>query len=136
MTRIYLDNHTTTRPSPASIEAMTPHLSESWGVSCAPHIMGQELLSPMEGAYRSIYRLLGAEEYDSFIFTSSGTEAVNHVVWAAYLDLAVHEGRTHFVTSALDEAPAILALERLEQFDCDMTLVPVNSCGQVTPEAL
>lgn len=136
MKPIYLDNHTTTRPSPSSVLAMHPFLTEHWGVPTAPHAMGSALLGAMEEAYRAIYALLGAREEDAFIFTSSGTEAVNHVVWASYLDRARDFGRTHFITSAVDEAPIILALERLEQLGCETTLVPVNEKGIVTPEAL
>lgn len=134
--RIYLDHHTTTRPSSAAVAAMTPYLLEQWGVSTAPHIMGQELLSGMERAYQSIYKLLGAQEYDSFVFTSSGAEAINHVVWAAYFDRARDQGRNHFITSAVDDAPTILAMERLQQLGCELTLVPIDSRGQVTLEAL
>jgi cysteine desulfurase len=134
--RIYLDNHTTTRPSTAAVAAMAPFLAENWGLPTAPHRMGEELLAPMERAYRAIYSLLGASEHDGFIFTSSGTEAINHVVWATYFDRVRESGRNHFLTAATDAAPIVLALERLEQLGCEMALIPVDSQGQVTAEAL
>ncbi len=132
----YLDNHTTTRPSAAAIEAMLPFLNDKWGLPSAPHSMGQELLRPMREAYESIYALLGASEFDSVVLTSSGTEAINHAVHAAYLDVARETGRNHFLTSEVDEAPVIMAYERLELLGCETGMIAVNKEGIVTVDAL
>jgi len=115
---------------------MRPYLETRWGNPVAPHQMGQELLPDIERAYRQIYRLLGTDENGTIIFTSSGAEAVNHVVWSTYIDLSRETGLTHFITSSLDEAPVILAYERLETLGCRSTLVSVTEQGQVTPSAL
>lgn len=136
MSRIYLDNHQATKPTRASIKAMAPFLTELWGSPTAPHAMGEELLFAMNLAYDAIYALLGAKSSDSFIFTSSGAEAVNHVALATYLDRIRGTGRNHLLTSALDEAPIILAYERLAQLGCQTDMVKVNENGVVTLKAL
>lgn len=136
MKRLYLDNHTATRPSPAAVEKMRPYLERRWGNPTAPHSMGQELLADIEEAYRGIYRLLGASEEETILFTSSGAEAVNQVVLSSYLDLSRETGLNHYITSALDEAPVIMAYERLETLGCRSTLVGVTGEGQITAESL
>lgn len=83
-------------------------------------------------AYKALYDLVGADYNDHFVLTSSGAEAVNHVIFASYLDITRRKGKNHFVTSALAEAAQILAIARLEEFGCIHTLVPPTSSGQIT----
>ncbi len=128
---IYLDNSMTTRPSPESISAMMPYFTEKWGTPSAPHSFGQQLYPAIEHSYRSIYSLLGATENDNFVFTSSGTEAVNHAVMTAYYDITRSTGKNHFISSKIDEAPSIMTLNRLEQLGCVGKLVDT-----ITPEAI
>ncbi len=135
-TSIYLDNSSTTRPSEQCIGKMVPFLSEYWGVPSQPHQMGQRLLPAMEEAYRSIYALLSADSKDNLVLTSSGTEAVNHVVQAVYFDVTRTTGKNHFVTASIDEAPAILAVARLEQMGCVGKMAAVTTGGFVTPQAI
>jgi len=133
---IYLDNSLTTRPSKEAVSEMIPFLSEKWGTSLAPHQWGYQNLSAMEEGYRSLYKLLGASEEDVMFMTSSGTEAVNHVVHSVYRDVTVESGKNHFLTSAIDEAPQIMAMSHLEKFGCVCRMIEVNSEGIVTAEAV
>lgn len=133
---IYLDNSMTTRPSERAISKLLPFLSDKWGVSSAPHACGQELYPAMEDALKAIYSMIGAKEKDHFVFTSSGAEAVNHAIQAAYFDLTMHSGRNHFITSAIDEAPAIMAIGRLEELSCSGKMVSPNKEGKITPDAI
>ncbi len=133
---IYLDNSMTTRPSERAISKLLPFLSDKWGVSSAPHACGQELYPAMEDALKAIYSMIGAKEKDHFVFTSSGAEAVNHAIQAAYFDLTMHSGRNHFITSAIDEAPSIMAIGRLEELSCSGKMVSPNKEGKITPDAI
>lgn len=132
MKRIYLDNHTTTKPSAGVVKEMMPFLGDRWGSPSAPNLFGQELRPAIEQAYRSLYRLLGASESDTVIFTSSGAEAINHAILACYFDITRHTGKNHFVTSQVDEAPMIIAMGRLEQLGCAVKMANVNKNGKVT----
>lgn len=133
---IYLDNSTTTRPSDQAVAMMLPFLTERWGSPSAPHLMGQQLFPAIEDALRGLYALLGARESDDFVFTSSGAEAVNHVVLSSYFDITIHTGKNQFITSTIDEAPAIMAIGRLEQLSCLGKMVSADSTGRVTAQAL
>lgn len=133
---IYLDNSTTTKPSEKAISAMLPFLTTHWGAPAVPHQKGQELYPWMAEFYKTIYSSLGANKEDHILLTSSGTESVNHVVSSVYRDVTVSTGKNHFLTSSVDEAPAIMAMGRLEPFGCTAKMIPPNSDGIVTPQAL
>ncbi|MGA8164044.1 MAG: cysteine desulfurase family protein [Waddliaceae bacterium] len=136
MTEIYLDNSTTTRPSEHALSQMMPYFTEKWGSPSAPHRHGQQLFPAIAESYSSIYELLGAKKEDTVIMTSSGAEAVNHAFMSTYYEITKQKGKNQFVTSSIDEAPAIMALERLERMGCVTKMVDVNDKGQVTAEAI
>lgn len=133
---IYLDNSTTTRPSLTAVGKMMPFYNEMWGSPSSPHNFGNELLIPMKEAYKSIYELFGAKEEDTFVLTSSGAESVNQAVLSTYMSVTRATGKNQFITSHIEEAPAILSLNRLEHFDCVFRQVMPNSDGQITAEIL
>lgn len=133
---IYLDNSTTARPSQRAISRMMPFFTDMWGTPSAPHQKGQELYPALADSFRSLYTFLGAKESDQFVFTSSGAEAVNHVISAVYRDVTLPTGKNQFLTSAVDEAPAILAAGRLDQLGCISKMIEVNAQGLTTAETL
>ncbi|MEC7839223.1 MAG: aminotransferase class V-fold PLP-dependent enzyme [Chlamydiota bacterium] len=135
-TDIYLDNSMTTRPSKRSISKMLPILTERWGHPSSPHHKGQAVFPDIKESMLAIYELLGANHQDDFVFTSSGAEAVNHVVNAIYFDQTLEAGRNHLITSNIDEAPAIMAIGRLEEMSCVGKMVDANSRGSVSAQII
>lgn len=134
-TEIYLDNNTTTRPSERVVAKMLPFLTDKWGAPSAPHQRGQQLYPAIEESLRGIYALLGANESDSIVFTSSSAEGINHVVLSTYFDYTIHTGKNQFLTPSNDEAPSIMSIGRLEQLSCVAKLVAPDSTGKVTARA-
>ena len=133
---LYFDNNTITRPSEQTIARMLPFLKEQWGIPSVPHFFGQRLLPAAEEALKGIYALIGAKESDEVIFTSSSAEGVNHVVMSTYFDVTVHTGKNQFITSAIEEAPALMAIGRLEQLSCIGKMAPVDTSGCITAKAI
>lgn len=133
---IYLDNSTTSRPSEQAISQMMPYLTERWGLPSAPHQKGQELFPALKEYYKMLYSFLGAEEADQFVLTSSGAEAVNQVISSVYRDTTLPTGKNQFITSNVDEAPALMAMSRLESVGCVAKMIEVDSNGLVTTQAL
>ncbi len=131
---IYLDNSMTTRPSTQAVSKMMPYLTDRWGHPSAPHQKGQELYPALSESYRAIYKMLGAKERDNFVFTSSGAEAINHVIQSIYFDVTRLTGKNQLMTSAADEAPAIMAIGRMELLGCIGKMLPVDKKGHVTAE--
>jgi cysteine desulfurase len=133
---IYLDNSLTTRPSEQALAKMIPFFKTMWGVPSAPHKMGQELFPALEENYKAIYVLLGASVEDDFVFTSSSAEGVNQVIQSAYSEITRVTGKNQFLTSNIDEAPAIMAIHSLEEVSCVSKMAKANSRGFVSPEAI
>lgn len=129
---IYLDNSMTSRPSDKAVSSMLSFFTERWGSPSSPHQMGQELFPAIEEALRNIYALIGAKDSDGFVFTSSGAEAVNQAVFSAYFDITRTTGKNQFITSHVDEAPALMSISRLEQLGCVGKLVSPNKEGIIT----
>ncbi len=133
---IYLDNSTTARPSDKVVSSMMPYWTTRFGLPSSPHQKGQELLPSLAQYYKTLYDFIGAKETDQVILTSSGAEAVNHVISSVYRDVTVKSGKNHFLTSQTDEASAIMAISHLEPFGTSSKMIEVNSQGLVTPEAV
>ncbi len=136
MRSIYLDNHTVTRPFPEVVSAMLPFLVEKWGVPSAPHAFGQSLYTDLEKGYADLYSLVDASNDATFVFASSGAEAINHVIFATYFDVTRKTGKNHYLTSSLEEAPIIMAQNRLNELGCSFHMVPASSQGIITPDAV
>lgn len=136
MTHIYLDNSTVAKPSEKSISAMMPFFTTYWGIPSAPHQKGQELFPFLSDYFKTLYTFLGAQESDQLVLTSSGAEAVNHVVMSAYRDETLTTGKNQFLTSKTDEASSMIAMSRLEPLGCVGKTIEVNERGIVTPESL
>lgn len=133
---IYLDNSTTSRPSDQAISRMMPFFTEMWGVPSAPHQKGQELIPTLTERYKHLYEALGANAEDQVILTSSGAEAVNHVIWSVYHHITLATGKNQFITSNLDEAPAIMAVSRLDELGCMGKMIEANQDGIITAKAI
>lgn len=133
---IYLDNSSTARPSEKVISAMTPYWTTHWGIPASPHQKGQELYPSLTEFYKLLYAFIGADEKDQVILTSSGAEAVNHVISSVYRDITLSTGKNQFLTSNADEASSIMAISHLEPFSCIGKMIEVNGQGIVTPQAL
>ena len=87
-------------------------------------------------AFLNLYTFVGAKKSDHCIFTSSGAEGVNHAVFAAYLDITRKTGKNHFLCSAVDEAPAIMAMSRLQEAGCVFQMVNPDREGRVSKRAV
>ena len=133
---IYLDNHSAVRPCSAALERMQPYLQDHWGAGFAPHRMGQQLIAALDSRYQAIYSLFGADLKEQFVFTSSGAEAVNQVLWSVFLGQARKEGKCHFITTSLEDAPTMQMLQRLEELGCFVKIVSVDPSGCIDLEQL
>jgi cysteine desulfurase len=112
---ISLDHHTHSRVSQTVLDRMIPYFHER-----SPQID----LSP-------IYELVDAASEDTFVFTSSAAEAVAQVIWSVFSEVSVKEGKTHFLTSCIEDAPTLQMLKRCETFGCLAKIAPVDASGRI-----
>lgn len=95
----YFDQNATTPLDERVRAAMLPWLGERWGNAASAHRFGQAAREAVEGAREEVARLIGAGSPAEIVFTGSGTEANNAVVYAA---LARAGGRGRVVLSGLE----------------------------------
>ena len=82
---IYLDHLTTTPPLPEVVDAMQPWLRGQFGAPAALHQLGLEARDAIDESRTRLAKLVNAAEPEEILFTSSGTEAINHAVKGAAL---------------------------------------------------
>lgn len=130
MDEIYLDYHTTTPIDEQVIAAMQPFISQKWGNYLQSHRKGQELTAPLTAAFKSIYALIDADEnQENFIFTSSNQEAVAHVFQIVYKNAVHAQGKNHLITIAIEDAPILMNMKKMEGYGCKSSYLPLTDQG-------
>jgi cysteine desulfurase len=127
---IYLDYNATTPIAKEVADAMLPYLYDHFGNPSSSHRFGIQAKLAIDFARNQVANLLGAQPSE-IIFTGGGTEANNHAIRGYCLQ---HQQRgNHIITSAI-EHPAVLEVCRdLERGGFELTILPVDEFGQVSP---
>jgi len=112
---------------------MLPLLTEQFGNPSSAHAYGRRARAALDEAHEVVGACLGASPRE-IVFTSGGTEASNLAIkgaaWAAKA-----EG-THVITSAGGHPATLHAVQHLEKFGFEITILPVDRYGRVDPDAL
>lgn len=133
---VYLDNSMSAEPSKETVSEMMPWLSERYGALESPHRFGQLGRSAVKDSLQSIYQLLEADKDDSFVFTSSGEEAINQMMLGMFFTYIQESGRNHIILSSTDEAAHLASAKRLEELGCSCKIVRPGKDGTVSVDAL
>ncbi len=133
MNGIYFDHAATTPTRPEVIDAMLPYYREKWGNPSSLHSSGREAAEGMEGAREQVAKLLRAYP-EEIVFTGSGTEADNQALIGT--TIAQEKKGDHIITSAIEHHAILHTAEFLEKRGLKVTYLPVDSYGQVDPEAV
>ena len=131
---IYLDHLTTTPPLPEVFDAMQPWLRGGFGTPTSLHKLGLEARDAIDESRMRLAKLLNAAEPEEIIFTSSGTEAINHAVKGAAL--ANRRFGTHIVTTGIEHPAVLGSIAWLEKQGFSSTQVGVDDQGRVDSGAL
>ena len=131
---IYLDHLTTTPPLPEVVDAMQPWLRGQFSAPAALHKLGLEARDAIDEARERLAKLVNATEPEEIIFTSSGTEAINHAVKGAAL--ANRRFGSHIVTTGIEHPAVLGSIAWLESQGFSSTQVVVDAQGRVDPDAL
>jgi cysteine desulfurase len=127
--RIYLDANATTPLLPEVFEAMRPFLLESFGNASSPHQQGQRARAAVDKARDAVARLLHARSSE-IVFTSGGTESDNLALFG------VLSPGDHLITSQVEHHAVLHAGHALEQRAVQVTYLPCDSAGVVSPSDL
>ena len=133
MKRIYMDNGATTRVTEPVFEAMKPYFCEIYGNPSSAHNFGYVSRHAVDAAREQVARAINADVNEIY-FTGCGTESDNWAVrGAAYENLK--KGR-HIITTAIEHHAILHTCAQLEKEGFEVTYLPVDEYGFVTPEQL
>ena len=131
--RVYMDNGATTRVTEEVMAAMQPYFCEIFGNPSSVHGFGREARKAVEAARAQVAKAIGAEPREIY-FTGCGTEADNWALrGAAYAN--IKKGR-HIITTNFEHHAILHTCAQLEKEGFEVTYLPVDESGLITPEQL
>ena len=131
MNIINLDHMSANPLLPEVQEAMIQALKSNYGNPSSQHKLGDAAANALEKARESVARLLNSNSPKEVVFTSGGTESINHAIKG--VALAKAEKGKHIVTSNIEHNAVLRTLRRLKMMDYHVTSVPVDNAGRVNP---
>lgn len=136
MNKIYLDNNATTKVDPRVMDKMAPFFVEKYGNPNSLHGFGTETHPAMAEALNSLYAGINASDDSDILVTSCGTESNNTVLKGIFIDYILKGEKKHLITSQIEHPAIRNTCEFLESIGAEVTYLPVNDDGIVTPEIL
>ena len=131
--RVYLDHAATTYVKPQVLEAMTPYFTEYFGNASSNHTYGHEAHAGMEKAREQVRKAINAQLPQEICFTGGGSESDNMVLKG--IAEAYAKKGNHIITTAIEHHAILHSCEWLEKNrGCEVTYLPVDAEGRVTPE--
>jgi len=113
-------------------EAMIEAIRKSYGNPSSQHQIGDKAATALAKAREQVARLINAPSEKEVVFTSGGTESVNHAVKG--VAFANADKGKHIVTSNIEHNAVLRSLRALKMMDYKVTSVPVDSYGRVNPD--
>ena len=130
---IYLDHNATTPIAPEVAEAMVPYAHAQFGNPSSNHVLGRTAKEAVENARQQVASLLGCLPRE-IVFTSGGTES-NNMVLKGVAHSYAEKGR-HIITTAIEHPAITNPCMYLIHQGFDVTFLPVDAAGQVSPSAV
>ena len=130
---IYLDHAATTPLHPQALEAMMPYLSGSFGNPSATYRLAKQANDAVVRSRKAVASILGARPTE-VVFTGAGTESINTAIKGVAFQQKKARAGNHIVTSQIEHHAVLHACQYLERFGFDVTYLPVDRYGLVTPD--
>jgi len=130
---VYFDNSASTKVSEKAIEIMLKTMRDDYANTSGKHIKGVEAESYVKDAADIIAKILKVKKGE-IIFTSGGTESNN----MALIGGAMSRKRygKHIIISGIEHPAVYMPAEFLTEQGFELSVLPVNSEGQVDLELL
>src|SRR6185437_5447646 len=135
---IYLDYNATTPVDPRVFDAMRPYFTEVFGNAASTnHPFGWAAQAAVVKARNQVAALLNVEQDErqgarEIIWTSGATESNNLAIKGVALSYA-DKGK-HIITQATEHKAVLDPCQRLASEGYQVTFLPVNRYGRVSPE--
>jgi cysteine desulfurase len=131
---INLDHISSNPLLPEVKQAMIAAIEADYHNPSSQHSKGDEAAALVDKARESVAGLISANLPKEIVFTSSGTESVNHAVKG--VALANAKKGNHIVTSNIEHNAVIRSLRRLRGLGYTVTSLDVDAAGRVNPQAV
>lgn len=129
---IYMDNQATTPCDSRVVEKMLPYFTKTYGNAASRnHAFGWDAEAAVEKARGQVGAIIGATAKE-IIFTSGATESDNEAILG--VARMYKEKGNHIITSPTEHKAVIDSCKYLEGEGYDITYLPVDKYGRVSPE--
>ena len=126
-------DHLSAKPLlPEVKEAMIAAIKKDYHNPSSQHQDGEEATEVLEQARVSVAKLINAVMPKEIVFTSGGTESINHAIKG--VAMANAEKGKHIVTSNIEHNAVIRSLRRLKSTGFQVTSLSVDETGRVNPQ--
>ncbi|MDQ3488202.1 MAG: cysteine desulfurase [Acidobacteriota bacterium] len=132
--RIYFDHNATTPVDPAVLDVVVRVLRDEFGNASSVHHFGQRAKGVLDDARSAVAALVGGEPSE-VVFTSGGTEADNFAL-RGVAEALEPTGRKHLIATTIEHEAVLVTLKALARRGWTVTLLPVDTSGIVSPDAL
>ncbi len=134
-TTIYLDHAATTPTDPAVIEAMLPFWHETWGNPSSLYAAGRQARAALDRARATLAEILHCHPRE-ITLTSGGSESDNLALRGVVAEARRATPQPHLITSAVEHHAVLHTAMALEKEGIDVTYMPVDAYGMVSPNDL
>lgn len=132
MEAVYFDHNATTALDPRVAREMSSWMESHPSNPSSIHAFGQRAREAVERAREQVGRLLGAAPPE-VVFTASGTEANNTVLWSMAMQ---NDCRGHLVVSKVEHPSVEVTVGALESIGMSVTWIAPDRHGRVEAEEM
>lgn len=130
---IYLDHAASTPLHAQALDAMMPYLTGSYGNPSATYRLAKQANDAVVRARKTVASILGARPTE-VVFTGAGTESINTAIKGVAFQQKKARAGNHIVTSQIEHHAVLHACQYLERFGFEVTYLPVDRYGMVSPD--
>ncbi|MCX5818235.1 MAG: cysteine desulfurase family protein [Proteobacteria bacterium] len=132
MNTIYFDHISATPLHPLVKETMINFIqNDNFGNPLSQHHIGDAAVEALEGARDQVAQLIHANP-EEIVFTSSGTESINHAIKG--VAFAKFKKGKHIVSTNIEHQSVARTLRVLMRLGYQVTAIPVDKYGLVDPK--
>jgi cysteine desulfurase len=113
-------------------QAMIEAITKDYHNPSSQHRAGEKAAEALQQAREMVAKLINAAMPKEVVFTSGGTESINHAVKG--VALANAEKGNHIVTSNIEHNAVIRSIKRLKSAGFKVTSLSVDESGRVNPQ--
>ena len=129
---IYADNAATTKMSERAKKVMLETADSFWENPSSLHTPGQKAAERLYKVREDIAKIIGADPGEIYL-TSGGSEADNQALRTA-AKIGKRKKKMHIISTTIEHHAILHTLDALKKEGFEITLVPVDEFGRVSPE--